>query len=336
MDKLGTDLWNCSFSHIYIEKEALNYNISSKIASHFKNSTIIEIEHYKDVFCRSHQNFVLQKNSPKLILAVKKNNFVYHGSEMCDSFGNSNFYYTSAVMNCIYNCEYCYLQGMYPSGNIVIFVNLEDTIAEVEKMLKLHSVYLCVTYDTDLMAMEGITGFLHRWIETAARYDKLKIEIRTKSANFKAISDIKCCENVILAWTLSPEEIVSEFEKNTPALKQRLDSVCEAIDNGWKVRLCFDPLLYVKDWRALYRKCVETTFEAINGREINDVSIGVFRVSKEYFKLMNKLRPASKVLSYPFSTEEGICSYNKKHIDDMISFVKGETEKYVPTDKIYV
>lgn len=336
LNKLKTDLWNCSFSHIYVEKAALKYELSSKILSHFKNSRVIEIDHYKDVFCRSHQNFVLQKRSPKLILAVKKSNLVYHGSEMCDSFGNSNFYYTSAVMNCIYNCEYCYLQGMYPSGNIVVFVNIEDAIDEVKRMLKkLSSIYLCVTYDTDLMAIEGVTGFLYRWIETAHVNPNLKIEIRTKSANFKALSEIPCCDNVILAWTLSPEQITSEIEKNTPTLKQRLNSISEAIDKGWNVRICFDPLLYVKGWRELYKECIDTVFRTVSAADIYDVSIGVFRVSKEYLKIMNKLRADSKVLSYPFSAEDGICSYNKKHIDDMTAFVKTETAKYVPLSRIY-
>mgnify|MGYP006970641936 FL=1 len=31
------------------------------------------------------------------------------------------------MMNCIYDCSYCYLKGMYPSGHMVLFVNIEDT-----------------------------------------------------------------------------------------------------------------------------------------------------------------------------------------------------------------
>lgn len=336
LENLSKDLWNYKFSHIYVEKEALNYKLSSKILEFFNQSRLVEIDHYKDVFCRSHQNFVLQKNSPNLILAVKRNNFVYHGSEMCDSFGNDNFYYTSAVMNCIYNCEYCYLQGMYPSSNIVIFVNIEDTIAEIEKMLKIHPVYLCVSYDTDLMAVEKVTGFLHRWMEVSREHDNLKIEIRTKSANFKAIEEIACLRNVILAWTISPQKIIEEFEINTPSLAARLKSICAAIDKGWKVRLCFDPLLYVHNWEKFYMECVETTFNTLFKRKVYEVSLGVFRVSKDYLKIMNKLRVNSKVLAYPFKTSNGICSYDEKHICQMISLVKNEVKKYVPENKIYV
>ena len=68
-------------------------------------------------------------------------------------------------MNCVYNCEYyCYLKGMYPSGNIVVFVNLEDIFAELEEILQKHPVYLCVSYDSDLMALEDLTGFVESWL----------------------------------------------------------------------------------------------------------------------------------------------------------------------------
>ena len=59
-------------------------------------------------------------------------------------------------MNCIYDCEYCYLKGMYQSAHLVIFVNLEDIFAEVKKIIAQHEMYLCVSYDTDLLALEEI------------------------------------------------------------------------------------------------------------------------------------------------------------------------------------
>lgn len=36
------------------------------------------------------------------------------------------------MMNCIFDCEYCYLKGMYPSGNLVVFVNLEDILRSLK------------------------------------------------------------------------------------------------------------------------------------------------------------------------------------------------------------
>lgn len=336
LKKLNKNLFNPSFSHIYIEKKAFNYPNTKKILAHFRKAEIIEIQHYKDVFSRSHQNYSMQKKSLKLILAVKKDNLIYEGAHLCEDFGNNHFYYTSTMMNCIYDCEYCYLQGMYTSANVVIFVNIEDIFREVEKLLKKHAVYLCISYDTDILALENVLGYGRKWIDFAKKHKNLKIELRTKSANFKAIEDMEARENIILAWTLSPDKVIKGHENKTPSLKERLLSIKGAINKGWKVRLCFDPMLYIKEWKEHYRDLIETTFMELPGEEIYDVSIGVFRVSKDYLKRMRKQRFDSVILNYPFETVNGVCSYTDKQSENMVTYVYQLIKKYVTEEKIYI
>lgn len=335
MKKLSKDLFSSFFSHIYIESKALNHPNTKRILSHFKNSEIIEINHYKDVFSRSHQNFYLQKQSPSLILAVKTDNLVYKGARFCDDFGNDNFYYTSSMMNCIYNCEYCYLQGMYSSATVVIFVNIEDIFKEVENLLSKHPVYLCISYDTDILAFENVLGYGAKWIEFAKKHPDLKIELRTKSANFASIENIDPCKNVILAWTLSPEKIANNYEDRTPPLQERLKSAQNAVNKGWNVRICFDPILYLNNWKENYKNLVESTFSVLPKDKILDVSIGVFRVSSDYLKIMRKQRFDSVILNYPFTTENKMCTYDKNLLENMISYVYSCVNKYVPKEKIY-
>lgn len=310
--------------------------MTKEILKRFDGSKIIEIEHYKDVFSRANQDFYLQKKSPKLILAVKKNNLIYKGAEVCEDFGNKHFYYTSIMMNCIYDCEYCYLQGMYTSANIVIFVNIDDYFKEVEELLKMHPVYLCISYDTDLLAFEGLTNYVREFVKFAKENKDLTIEVRTKSANFSLIRDVEPQDNVILAWTLSPDGVIEKYEHRTPNLKRRVESIKEAVDRGWRVRLCFDPILYIKNWKEEYRALVEEVFSKIDAGKIYDVSIGLFRVSKDYLKRMRKQRPDSIVLNFPYDTVEGVCSYDKELSEDMIGYVYSLVEKYVDKKKIYI
>ena len=82
------------YSHIYVEEGAYDYPLTQNILNHFRNSTVITIKHYKDMFNRSKQDFVLQKNAQALILAVNKGELIYPGARFCQSFGNSHFYYT--------------------------------------------------------------------------------------------------------------------------------------------------------------------------------------------------------------------------------------------------
>lgn len=336
MTSLNKGCYNTFFSHIYIEKEILHHKNTKKIVARFPKSEIIEISHYKDVFCRRDQSFFQQKKSPCLILAQKKNSFVYEGAPVCQSFGNKHFYYTSSVMNCIYDCEYCYLQGMYPSANMVVFVNLEDIFLEVENLLKLHPVYLCISYDTDLLAMDSVLGYVKEWIDFSRKHKNLIIELRTKSMNWNCLKDEKPPENFILAWTLSPNEIINAHELHTPSLEERVRCAENAIKAGYKVRLCFDPLLYYKDWKKLYKDFIHTIFQQIEAEQLLDVSLGVFRISQEFLKQMRRQRMDSVILQYPYENDNGVYHYNKTLTHEMIAFTKSLLMEYIPQNKIFI
>ena len=125
---------NNRFSHIYVEKKILDNKNTLEILSKFRDAKIIEIDNYKEVFSSNNQDFHLQKLGQNLILASNKPNMIYEGAVVCEDFENDNFYYTSSIINCVYDCEYCYLQGVYSSGNIVIFVDIEKVFEEVEEL----------------------------------------------------------------------------------------------------------------------------------------------------------------------------------------------------------
>lgn len=336
MNNSDSYLFNPFFSHIYIEQEALKHPNTAKILSRYPNAEYIPIKHYKDVFCRGHQSYGLQKQSPKLILAIKKTSFVYEGAPVCQSFGNQHFYYTSLVMNCIYDCEYCYLQGMYPSANIVIYVNLEDYFKEIVKLLEAYPVYLCISYDTDLLAFENILGYVEQWLAFARKQPGLTIELRTKCAASQVLDNLMPQDNFILAWTLTPETIQSKYEHHTPSLQERLACINKVMNKGYTLRLCFDPLIYQEDWQTLYNELVRRTFLTLPADKIRDVSLGVFRVSHDYLKQMRKQRPDSVIIQYPYENDHGICHYGRTLSNAMISYVRNLIKEYISESKIYI
>lgn len=321
------------FSHIYIEESVLDHPDTVRILSHYPDSTKIVINNYKDVFCRSHQNFTVQKYNPSLILARKVSNYLYKGADVCQDFGNEYFYYTGIIMNCIYDCEYCYLQGMYPSGNIVIFVNQEDFIDSVMDMLRIHPVYLCLSYDTDMLALESLTGFTARWIELARSNPDLKIEIRTKSAFDISLLPTPT-DNIIFAYTMSPDEIVRNYEHFTPSLDSRITAARRVLNTPARLRLCFDPIVYTPDYLDKYKNMFDKVFNQLDPDKISDVSIGLFRISSEYLKNMRKQR-LSPLTSYPFTTSNNVSGYDNTTGDMMLNSVKEQLIQYLPPDKIF-
>lgn len=335
MKNLREDYFNPFFSHIYVEKTVRNHARTQRILAKFPSAAIIGIDHYKDVFCRSRQSCQLQHHTQKLILAARHGTLLYEGAPVCQSFGNQYFYYVSCAMNCIFDCEYCYLKGMYPSANIVIFVNLEDIFAEIEQVLENHPLYLCVSYDTDLLALEQIAGYAQEWCIFAAKHEHLKIEIRTKCANQSFVQSVTPIPGVIYAFTLSPQAVIEAYEHHTPSLTERLSCAAELIRAGCPVRLCFDPMIYVPDWRQHYEAMLKQVCRMIDLEKIVDVSVGTFRISQDYLKNMRKQEPDSAVIWFPFQKEDGYCHYPNDLMEQMECFLTEQLEGKIPREKIF-
>ena len=327
---------NNRFSHIYVEKKILGNKNTLEILSKFRDAKIIEIDNYKEVFSSNNQDFHLQKLGQNLILASNKPNMIYEGAVVCEDFENDNFYYTSSIINCVYDCEYCYLQGVYSSGNIVIFVDIEKVFEEVEELYnKLKSLYLCVSYDTDLLAIENICSFSEKWYHFIKDKKDLKIELRTKSANIDKFLNLDVLDNFIIAFTLSPEDITLKNEKYTASFKNRVKAIKELQNKGWKVRICIDPLIYTDDFEKNYSEMIEYLFSEIDKNKVIDVSIGVFRTSKEYLKKMRNQNKKSEILYYPFECIDGVYTYSDKLKSYMIDFIKEKFLKYINIERIY-
>ena len=319
------------FTHIYVEERALEYPLAQSILKKLPDTNVINIRHYKDVFDRKRQNAVLQREHRALIVAVREGNRVFEGAPVCQSFGNKNFYYASSMMNCPFDCEYCYLKGMYPSSNMVVFVNLEDYRADVEAKLAEGPMYVCASYDTDLIAMNSLTGHVDFWKDLARAHPDLLVELRTKAA----VDITDNISNVIYAFTLSPEEVVTRYERSTAPVSARIKAAAKALENGAAVRLCFDPIIKIPDYEAAYKRLIDETVSAIDPEKLTDVSVGTFRISSDYLNRMRKAYPDSEVAWYPYSIVDGVAQYEPETDRAMQEYVCALLENHIRREKIF-
>jgi len=296
----------------YIEKKAYNYPITNHIIGRF-NPKIIEISHYKDVFNRTHQNFNYQKSQNRLILATKEPKF-YKGSKFCNNRGFSEFFYSTQILGCFYNCEYCYIGGMYPCGYPVIFVNEDDFINEAKK---LKNAYIPISYESDLLAFEGIYPFHKKWIELAKKRDDLLIESRTKSTNIDKLPN-NPPKNFLLSFSLSPFE-VNRFEKKAPLLDKRINAIKLAIKKGYNVEIAIEPIIKVDNFKEVYKNFINYLKSEIDLKTIN-IEIGAFRMNKDFLKKLRKIH-LSEVVYYPFEIKNNEARY--KDEKELIEYVKG-------------
>ena len=298
----------------------------------FSSSKIIFIKHYKDVFNRPNQDFGVQSKSKNLILARRAAPFLYEGSYYSDGFEYENFFYTPSILGCLYDCEYCYLSGMYNSANSVFFVNTQDFFDAILPYLDKPTL-IAISYDTDTLAIESLTSHTQEWIEFAQKHPNLHLEVRTKSANFKAIKALHVSDQVVLAWTLSPQKIIDLYEHKTPSLQKRLASIKEAIDAGWKVRVCIDPVIYNEDFNELYPPLIDQLFNTIDAAKLFQLTLGSFRMSSVHLKKIKKLR-RSDIAYYPYEVKDNIVSYGKTIEQNILHILLKKATQYIEQERI--
>ena len=337
---LKSNYFNPDFTHIYIEEDVYDLEVVRNIISLFKRATVIPIRHYKDVFNKNAQDSLKQKNSISLILAKKPDNFIYPGARVCQSFGNEHFYYASSVMNCIFDCEYCYLKGVYPSSNVVIFVNEDDLFSEVSAILESNEAYISISYDTDLLPFEPLTHHVRHWMEYVDKHDNLTIELRTKSSNGRLLTELKsginAIDRVILSFSLSPKGIADCYERKAPSLMARIQCAMVAKEAGYPIRIAFDPMIYDPDWKNQYRELIAVVDRYLDLSSLYDVSVGTFRIPKDYLKRMRKRDPKSSIAQFPYMLEDGVYHYDTDIMEEMEGMMVDELLRYIPKDKIFL
>ncbi len=329
-----------TFSHIYVEEMVLEHSRTQAILERYPKSKLVQVDDYQNVFGRGRQDFWRQKASPKLVLARKKENLLYQGNDFLQGNESPNFCYTAQVLNCLYDCHYCYLQGMYAGANIVAFVNLEDYFQAAETACENRPdperpLHLAISYDTDLLALEGILGFGREWMDWAESQTDILVEIRTKSAVRRLLEDRSPVETVRLAWTLSPETVAERYEAGAPSLDARIKALKDAVESGWRVSICLDPVLMVADHARVYREFMSRLETELPWDRVEQVELGVFRMSTSHFKRMQK-RPDTDLLHYPFEHAKNVVSYNKEKRKELLGEVYKQLINSISEEKIHL
>ena len=322
---------------IYFEEHIKDHPKTLDILSRFQNARQICIERYGEVFNKRNQNFKLQKTNPALILAEKHKGFVLPVPEGFGIGQKHNFYF-SHMYNCIYDCRYCFLQGMYSSANYVLFVNYEDFSSEIENTIhkyKSENVTFFSGYDCDSLALENVTQFMKFILPLFEKNPDALLELRTKSVQLQPMMSSTALNNCIIAYSLIPEAISKSLDNKTPSIQRRIEAMKTLSQAGWKLGLRFDPLIHGRNWKLLYRGLIEDIFKEIPVHSIHSISFGALRFPKAMFKKIHSLYPDEILFSGPLSQNDGLVSYENDIENEMINFCRECVSEFISEPIIF-
>ena len=322
---------------IYFEEDLINHPRAQEILKRFPNAHRVACDYYGEVFNPKAQNFRLQKEKPALILAKKTGSLVLPAPSEYAIGGTRNFYF-SHMLNCPYDCRYCFLQGMYRSAHYVLFVNYEDFQDAILKKISEfpgEEIYFFSGYDCDSLAFETVTKFLESFLPFFESHPNAYLELRTKSAQVSSLLSRKPIQNCIAAFSLAPEKINRSLESKTPSIEARLQSIKALQMSGWKIGLRFDPVIYCKDYEGGYAQLFKRAFEMVDVNRLHSVSLGLFRLPKPIYETVYRLYPDEKLFAGPIEEQNGMCSYPKELEHQIYEFCLKELSRYVPAQKTF-
>lgn len=294
------------FSAIYVETEIRDHPRTREILDRYRGLPHIECERFGQIFNRKAQNFRMQKAYPALILARK------HGRMVLPAPGGYGFdadqsFYFSHMLNCIYDCRYCFLQGMYRSAHCVLFVNYEDFAGSIRETISAGSgrrVFYS-GYDCDSLALEPVSRFAEHFVPIFAGHPDAVLELRTKSTQISSLLRLEPVPNCIIAMSFTTEDAAREWEHQVPAIEKRLAALGRLQDAGWPVALRFEPLLPEADSKA-HEELFEAIFRRLRADRLHSVSTGLFRMPADYFRNTLKLYPDEPLFARESRTENGV------------------------------
>lgn len=323
------------FSAIYIEREVKDLPRVQSLLARFSSLPHIDCERYGEVFNRNTQSFRLQKKFPSLILAKK------HGNLVLPSPGGYGFekgasYYFSHMLNCVYDCRYCFLQGMYRSAHYVLFVNYEDFEDQIESSLLINSgptVYYS-GYDCDSLALEPVSLFCQHFLPLFRRHPGAILEIRTKSTQVRSILEAEPFDNCVIAMSFTSHQATEQYEHKVPSIEKRIEALQKLQRAGWRVAIRFEPIIWEENLISDYQQLFEVLFSKLDSTKLHSVSIGEFRMPNTFHKNIVKLYPDEKLFARPIETSGGVTSLvnqNEAGVEQLEQLLFN----YVNTDQYY-
>ena len=187
--------------YIFIEEDAVNSPISRNIFQNFDNARIITEK----------TDFEKRKITDKRKVLWVKN---HEGDfiKACPGTKNMrccNYVILNQMINCPYNCTYCYLQIYLNNPYIYIYANTDKMLGELSDYLdnKKH-IRIGTGEFTDSLNLDMITGFSKIIVPYFKKFPDNILELKTKSVEIENLLKIDHSGNVVVSWSLNPDILI--------------------------------------------------------------------------------------------------------------------------------
>lgn len=279
---------------LYIEKSLKNNLQANKILEKYSNADVIWIDNHKNIFDK---NIAWERE--KSIILAKWKNFIQNAPDWY-WFAWTNAFFLKNSINCVYDCDYCYLKWAFKNSDLLFFLDYEtmknEVINTINKQTNWEVNRFYSSDYSDNLATDNLTDFTSEFVPFFETLENTKLEIRTKSNNIWNLLKLNPAKNTEIAFSLNPSEVVEMYEHKTTSLDERIKSINTLLDAGWNVGIRFLPLVEIEDYQEIYDNFLNYLKWKIDFSRINSVFIGWLLYTNDDYNNILKSKPLLDLL----------------------------------------
>lgn len=299
------------FNKVFVENSVKELDYTQHILSKLPKVKIEYIDHIDKIWGRVKKPYLQKRDHLNLFIGKKEGQLVKVAPDAY-GLGKEKHYYFVHAYNCIYECQYCYLQGYFNTPDIVLYVNHDEIINEMQKLINQDqdSWFHAGEY-SDSLALSHMTNEWSAYWELFRKNKQAKLELRTKSVNTQVIEKLEPLSNIYISFSLAGHEEGKQFDYKTPSMKARLKAIEKLAKKGFQIGIHLDPIVYSENIFKHYEQIIKELKEVLSEDQLGYVSIGVVRFTKPVYKEVEKNYPRSKLLAQDFvKSFDGKVRYN--------------------------
>lgn len=154
------------------------------------------------------------------------------------------------------------------------------------------------------------------------------MELRTKSTQIRSLIKQDAISNCVVAFSINPEDIITGLEHLTPDLQRRISAMQQLQEHGWNIGLRFDPVIYADDYRSMYSTMFEQVFSQLDCDKLHSVSLGSFRLPKNFYDRVKNLYPKEPLFASPLENSKGEIRYKEPVREEIMNFCRDKILNY--------
>lgn len=321
-------------SRLFVEESVADLPLTRKIVSRFPK---IPVERVKDR--RSLKQPAEMTWAKKgLLLAQFKSDPVKEFSAMSQSAGKP-YYSLDLISNCHLECTYCILQSYLANNPVItVFTNIEDILGRLSLQLgRLPEGSLIGTGKiADSLALDPISEHTKSLVPFFAKQDRVRLELKTKSACVGNLLGLDHGERTIVSWSVNPQCIIDREEYKTASLDERLNAAKRVSDAGYPVAFHFDPVIVHDGWKKNYAEALDQIARSIPPDRIAWMSVGALRYPARQARLMKQRFPKNEAIHQELiSTSLRYWHYPNDLREDIYGWIEAAVSLYLEESRFY-